>query len=731
MEYSEHHGPAEAEPPTDGGPATANLLLTLLRAKWLILGVFVLVSGVAIPLIWLKMAPEYKATALVRVSPVVSRIVFDTEERTLPFYASHLNTQVFMVLSSRVLQRVLDRKDVHQTSWYRGRSPSTSGDASPPSIAALVEALSVKRRKNTELIEVTMAAGNPEDAKVVADAVVDEYKRVSDETLKETNAHRLETLFKERVSLLREIKGLVERKHSLSKTRGPADAGDIGLLYSTRLFELEMEYDVRKRDAALAERKLQTLLNANKGSGDKSETAVEDTEQERRYAEDTEWRGLDRELERQRHELDMARQQYGEANPRIKQLKGDVDLLQRLRRQREQQLAAQWQAFAGQIKPASEGAAAFLDRATLERLGEELEHELQLRRDEIEGLYKRVTELGDLSIEEARLEEAIREKRELLVSVRDRYTELEIEGRAPARISTSYAIEPTGPSLDKRMKLSIATLGGAMMMGMVLAILLAKANPKVVRLDDVRVPFLGQLPPFSSETDLMAGCGPAVTEGIRMVRTALLELLAGTDRRVILITSPSGQSGKTSVAVLLAKSLASLGKKTLLVEGDLRRPSLSRHLNLISKAGLASVLTGDERDDQATISTGIAGPDVLMAGETPAEFNSDLLANGVFASCLKRWKKRYDFVLVDSPPVFPVADAHILAGQVDGTIMVVRRLHSRVADVAPACARLTAAGGTVLGAVLVDAGSGSGGLYYDEYEYQSYHGQAPALEAEA
>jgi non-specific protein-tyrosine kinase len=104
-----------------------------------------------------------------------------------------------------------------------------------------------------------------------------------------------------------------------------------------------------------------------------------------------------------------------------------------------------------------------------------------------------------------------------------------------------------------------------------------------------------------------------------------------------------------------------------------------------------------------------------MAGECPAAYDPELLANGVFSSCLRRWKSSYDFVLLDSPPVLPVADARILAGQVDGTIMVLRASHSRRDEVVQAYADLSAAGGTLLGTMLVGVQTPSSYGYYNDY----------------
>jgi len=231
----------------------------------------------------------------------------------------------------------------------------------------------------------------------------------------------------------------------------------------------------------------------------------------------------------------------------------------------------------------------------------------------------------------------------------------------------------------------------------------------------VRVPFLGQLPAEPAATLLARASTPLIAECMRMVRTALLERFSGVGNKAILITSASAGAGKTSVALELAKSLAHLGKKTLLVEADLRRPTLGGRLNLAPGAGLAALLSGAAKHRQVIVHSSVPRLDIIPAGEMDEEFDPELLANGVFSACLTRWKQAYDFVLVDSPPILPVADARIIAGEVDGTIMVSRASHCRRTDVIQACADVTAAGGPLLGTVLVGVQQRSGYGYSNGY----------------
>jgi Mrp family chromosome partitioning ATPase len=140
-----------------------------------------------------------------------------------------------------------------------------------------------------------------------------------------------------------------------------------------------------------------------------------------------------------------------------------------------------------------------------------------------------------------------------------------------------------------------------------------------------------------------------------------------------------------------------------------------------------SVLKGMAREEDAIQHTGVPRFDVMLAGEPCPVFDTEVLADGLFSACIERCRKDYDFVILDSPPVLPVADARILAGRVDGTVMVLRSSHCRRTGVVQAYADLSAAGGRLLGTVLVGTRVPSGYGYYADYRYSSE--SMPSLQA--
>ena len=205
-----------------------------------------------------------------------------------------------------------------------------------------------------------------------------------------------------------------------------------------------------------------------------------------------------------------------------------------------------------------------------------------------------------------------------------------------------------------------------------------------------------------------------------MVRTALLERIEKGRDNVVLITSAGSKAGKTTVAILLAKSLAHCGKRVLLVDADLRNPSLSKRCDVSNNPGLIDVLSKQTHDKDAITKNGVGGLHILSAGTLNAAHDPELLANGRLQANLDRWRRDYDVVVLDTAPVMPVADARILSRAVDGTVMVLREGHCRRDDVIEALAILSTSGSPLLGTVFVGSRhrAGYSPYYGGYYNYQ-------------
>jgi polysaccharide biosynthesis transport protein len=212
-----------------------------------------------------------------------------------------------------------------------------------------------------------------------------------------------------------------------------------------------------------------------------------------------------------------------------------------------------------------------------------------------------------------------------------------------------------------------------------------------------------------------------ISEAFRALRTSLLLSQADHPPQVILVTSALPREGKTTAAVNLAVTLAQLGDRTLLVDSDLRKPGIRRALNLtIGKdVGLSSYLAGVSSLEEATIQhPTIANLSALTTGPVPPS-PADLLSSHRMREAIAELRRRFKFIVIDSPPVMAATDAVILSALTDGVLLVVRsgetpkEAFTRTRDL------LAAVKCRLLGVVLNAVDSNAPDYYYS-YRYYPY-----------
>ena len=313
------------------------------------------------------------------------------------------------------------------------------------------------------------------------------------------------------------------------------------------------------------------------------------------------------------------------------------------------------------------------------------------------------------------------------------------------------ALVPQRPSKpQKGRNISLAILVG-LVGGIGLALLREYLDNTVKNPDDIenlaRLPSLAVVPAFASPNGhnsrsrlpkLLKGQGSAAREGrvelvshlqpqsqiseaFRALRTSLLLSQADHPPQVILMTSALPREGKTTAAANLAVTLAQLGDKTLLVDGDLRKPGVSRALSMAGGkyAGLSSYLAGVSTLDLITVQhPGISNLSVIPTGPVPPN-PADLLSSHRLSDMVMELRQRYKFVVIDSPPIMAATDAVILSVLADGVLLVVRSGETPKEAFTRTCELLSSVKARVLGVVLNAVDSGSPDYYYS-YRYYPY-----------
>jgi succinoglycan biosynthesis transport protein ExoP len=212
-----------------------------------------------------------------------------------------------------------------------------------------------------------------------------------------------------------------------------------------------------------------------------------------------------------------------------------------------------------------------------------------------------------------------------------------------------------------------------------------------------------------------------MAESYRALRTSLLLSNLGTPPKIVMITSARPQEGKTTTSINTAIVLAQKGVRVLLIDGDLRRPSVHKTLGMGPRSGLSNVLTGSVTLDNAITRSPILSNLFILPAGTPPPNPAELLASGNMRDLLSDLREKYDHIVIDTPPTLSVTDAVVLSQRVDAIILVIRSSKTtkqalrRTRDIlAQVNAHIT---GVLLNAVDLTSPD-----YYYYYEYQGkYH----------
>jgi len=191
----------------------------------------------------------------------------------------------------------------------------------------------------------------------------------------------------------------------------------------------------------------------------------------------------------------------------------------------------------------------------------------------------------------------------------------------------------------------------------------------------------------------------AFDEAFRSLRTRILLGARESQLRTILVTGAVGGSGKTTVALSLAESLAQSGRRVILVDSDMRRPNLHTVYGAPNDIGLSSILAEGVSDDDALHQTEIEGLFLLFSGPSVGDVPRFLQSEAMLA-LVQRLRERADFVIFDSPPVAACADGVILGELVDGVVLVVSAGRIPRGTEKATVRQLQAAGANILGVCL-------------------------------
>ena len=276
--------------------------------------------------------------------------------------------------------------------------------------------------------------------------------------------------------------------------------------------------------------------------------------------------------------------------------------------------------------------------------------------------------------------------------------------RATTLAVAQVPVEPSSPNIPRNLALGLL-LG--LLLGTGIAVLRQMLDTKIRSEQDVRnlteSPILGvvafdqQVPrhPVILRDEPLA----APSEAVRRLRTNLQFIDVGNRPKSIVISSSIPGEGKSTIAINLAVSLADAGARVLLIDADLRRPSIAEYAGIEGSVGLTTVLIGRADVEDVVQPMGTTTLDLLPAGQLPPN-PSELLGSPAMAGLLDRLTTSYDTVLLDSPPLLPVTDAAVLSKLAGGALVVVGADRIHRPQLLETLGSLHTAGAHVLGIVL-------------------------------
>lgn len=674
----------------DSGFDALDLVTLLLRYRWLV-AAFTL-AGLALGYaLYSLQTPVYRATARIEISAPAARVMDELSPVTQSADLRAVQTAVERLKSSVIAADAVDRLALGENAAFvspprrfalpwpldRTEQPRITGlspeEARETAIARVRQGLSVSALRNTAIVSLSFDHPDRELAQLVANQLAGSF--ISLRQRDTSTASQLAQQFIEAQvkTAERKLQASEERLVAYAKAEGLSMADEGGSLVAQNITALNAslsEAIAQKLSAA------STVRQIENGEGKSLREVLENPAlrdmQARIVALKAEYRQKLKTFKPDFPDMRMLAAQLGEFERQADALSKSLILSIRQRLTEAETREAQLRDRLGALETEQ---AAYLDKRIHYSM---LKREVDANRAQHQGLIDKLNQAG----------------------VGASMTAVSASILDPAALPES----PIAPNLTRSLLASLLAAGLA---GSALIVALERLDNRFRRPQQVEtelgLPVLALLPlvPKHQLEATLSQHGSPLTEAYRSLRSALQFSAPGGLPRVILITSAEPGEGKTTTAIALAKSIADLGRRVVLVDCDLRQPTVHRELRIANELGLSNILTNTAPRVGAVDLFERVLPNLFVLTSGPVAPNpSDLLSSARMDLLLRALGEAYDTVILDGPPVIGLADAPILSRLAEGTLMVVsaRSVSRRVAR--NALQRLRLAGGTILGAAL-------------------------------
>ncbi|MDE8653192.1 GumC family protein [Novosphingobium album (ex Liu et al. 2023)] len=698
---------------SDAGNSLRKSVQTLIRNRWVILGcvVLALMLGLAVTLLT---KPTYaaRATFEVQADKKIVGNIDDAEGAAGANDRASLQTQLTLLQSRGLAHSIVDSLNLASDADFGGDDASDAPDPAVQraalarqtnrAIAKVNANLEAATLNDSMVVEITYRDENPHMAARIANAAMDEFFKSNVERGYAASSYarnflsgRLAELRKKLEDSERELIVYAGDNGILAAQSQTSGAMGSQSLESSALAALIQRVAQARTDRITAEQSwrlgasghgsdLPALQDDNEATALKSQLASLESDYQQKRAtflpDYPPMQELKSRIDRTRAQLARINQQN------VQGLRASFELAQR----EEQALQAQLESLRGSVFDTQNRGIRF---ATLQR-------EVDTNRALYDALLQRYKEIGAATGSENDL--------------------------APV----DKATVPTSPESPKLwLNLLIAFIIG-LVAGIAAAFIRDALEDRISTPEDVEsklhLPLLGTTPEVSGDVvELLNDRASPLGEAYFSIQTALRLSSAGALPKTVLVASCETGEGKTTTALGLAGSHAARGLKVLLIDADLRRPSLHRQLDVRPSFGLSDVTTGAVEPLDAVVHLDDRNFDFLAAGAI-APNPAQLLSVG-FAGPLAVLSEHYDSIIIDSAPVLGLADAPLIADLVDGCIFVMEAGRSRPSTIRAALKRLANAKGLFYGIVLTKFNRRLAGYGYDYETYRYTYGKSDEI----
>jgi capsular exopolysaccharide synthesis family protein len=666
--------------------------------KTVILAVFLLVVLTTTAVTFI-LPESYSSTVRIEVgkdNPDIAPLLYGAQQQSA-FDPYFIQTEFEKIKSRKVLSDVIRELNLIDlwTKRYGADAPLRLTEV----YQVLVKQIDVRQSRNTALIEIRVFDEDRQKAADIANKVAEVYERVRQQAKSVASSNAIEILkgkLKEQDDQVSESQAKVDELRT--EFGGISDVGDS---YSAQTLEPEtvrlMERERSTAEAMAA--RFEALFN-ELGSKNEMElaqaipTAVPDTELTQ----------LLRDLNVSETQYSRMVQEYGPEHPSVKQYSA---MISTVRTQISKRVKGVFAGLAAQVASQHALANALSNRV----------QEAKLKDAEMTEKYR------PYFLAKKHLETQQRIRETIMLRILQESVDAALPKTSVVNVidGAEASVRPVRPNIPLNIALGVVV---GLMMGFGLAFFIEYLDTSVKTIDDVEkalgAPVLGVIP---QNVGALIEEGPESphAEAYRVLRTNVLFTRKDPMLNTLTVVSGGAGEGKSTTIFNLATVFAQNGQRVLIVDSDLRRPSLHKLLNVSNSIGLTNYLLRQNSLEEVIQTTKLPTMHFLPSGKLPSS-SLGILNSPQMKEFVKTVKERYDFVFFDSPPIMGVSDASIIASEVDMALLVIQYRKYPQAMTLRAKQMVEKVGGLMLGVVLnnINISQDSYYYYYSGYYYDYY-----------